>query len=646
MACMAEAIARSGDFHYGQGLIKELAANYLGQAGSFILSLAVVIRVFFIVLACYVGLSVTMANFTPISASIWAALLFGIGIYFLSRKSIKFTVAIMVLLAVINIALLLILSLLALTHLEINNLFYTNLSFLDRNSFKPQLIQQICGVSLMLYFGHVYVGESAKLILPKDPSGSSLFKGSIAGTLILTALFCIWIVAVNGAIAPSLLTIESGTVLKPLAEQIGSVVTVIGSILVIFLLGMAWIRSSTLLFNLTQEWIPSQHQHTLVLPAQKGRLILRQPKAISFPSLGLTYLGLKQDYPQFHLDIQTRENIIRTNLTFSKSWEFSELALQFSEVRHLTLRLNLLSVTKNRVYLQVNSPLIVSYEGKLENFASDLLVREETNQPIKYLQKIKNRILAQRSFLIGIIPLIIAFLLVEWLFFAKTQSFTSVLSFAGILGNSLVGGIFPVLLLISSRHKGEIVPKITLSKLDHPWLLGAIYSLFITILVIHGLFIWDNVIAKFSAFAVAFLALCSTLITIFAGALTPRTTIEICPKNNRSNIKQVKITSDGKPKTLSFCLGYENYQKSAYNATIELDYLDRLKYAICQLSSKSKTELKIWVHCHNLNGNDKNLPMILEVRHKEKTMRFDLKLAGNKFLLPVSSSKYWLKFSF
>jgi hypothetical protein len=47
MACMAEAIARSGDFHYGKALIKELAANYLGQAGSFILSLAVAIRVFF-----------------------------------------------------------------------------------------------------------------------------------------------------------------------------------------------------------------------------------------------------------------------------------------------------------------------------------------------------------------------------------------------------------------------------------------------------------------------------------------------------------------------------------------------------------------------------------------------------------------------
>ncbi|MEY2832357.1 MAG: hypothetical protein RLZZ574_1615, partial [Cyanobacteriota bacterium] len=420
MACMAEAIARSGDFHYGRALIKELAANYLGQAGSFILSLAVAIRVFLIALACYVGLSATMANFTPIPASIWAALLFAIGIYLLSRQSLKFTVAIMVLLAGINIALLLGLSLLAFTHIEINNLFYLNLPWLNNDTFQMPLIQQVFGVSLMLYFGHVYVGECAKLVLPKDHSADSLIKGSIAGTIILTVLFCIWIVAINGAIAPSLLATQSGTVLEPLAQQIGSIVTVAGSILVIFLLGMAWIRSSNLLFNITQEWIPHRRQTLLRLPCKRGRIILQPSDKRSFPRLGITYLGLKQDIPQFCLDIQTNQNLVSTNFKITKNWELAELSERFPEVRNLSLKLELRTATKERVELKVNSNLLLNYEGMLSNAEINSIefqpknTDHKHNKPKKVLHNLKASLLSQHRFVIGIMPLVIVFMLTEW----------------------------------------------------------------------------------------------------------------------------------------------------------------------------------------------------------------------------------------
>ena len=655
MACMAEAIARSGDFRYGKALIKELAANYLGQAGSFILSVAVGIRVFLIALACYVGLSATMANFTSIPASIWAALLFGIGIYLLSRQSLKFTVAIMVLLAAVNIILLLSLSGLAFTHFEINNLFYLNLPFFPGNAFELQLIQQVFGVSLMLYFGHVYVGECAKLVLPKDPSGSSLIKGSIAGTIILTVLFCIWILAVNSAIAPSLLAIQSGTVLEPLAQQIGSVVTVAGSILVIFLLGMAWIRSSSLLFNITHEWIPHRRQPTLMLPYRQGRLILRLPREGSFPRLGITYLGLSKNVPQFRLDVQTSHHLVSTNLTITKSWDIRELSNRFLDTRNLSLQLDLLSATKDRAYLRVNSPMVLSYEGKLENVDIEQFVLDRKSQGIRPIQRIKDNILAQRRFLLAIIPLTVVFLVTEWLFFAHAQSFTSVLAFAGVLGNSLVGGIFPVLLLISSRRKGELVPKMVIKKLDRPWLLVGIYSLFVAILLIHGLFIWHNAIARFSAFAVAILALGATGATIYTGALTPRIVIELREETNNPSKTLVNITAGGKPKAAAIRLGYTDREQHYQNSSVEVDSPSQLRYVICQLSTKGKQELKIWAHRRNLNGNYESLPTLLEVYQGEQKMQFDLKLSGGKILLPAISlgsarsqvaGNCWLKFKF
>ena len=650
MTCMAEAIARSGDFRYGKALIKELAANYLGEAGSFILAVAVFIRVFLIAIACYVGLSATMANLTPISASLWAALLFGIGIYLLSRQSVKFTVGIMVLLATINLTLLSGLSLLAFPHIEINNLFYTNLPFLPGATFEPQLVQQVFGVSLMLYFGHVYVGECAKLVLPKDPNAGSLIKGSIAGTIILTVLFCIWILAVNGAIAPSLLAIQSGTVLEPLAQKIGSVVTVTGSILVIFLLGMAWIRSSSMLFNITQEWIPNRRQPTLMLPCRRGRLILQPRGKTNFPRLGITYLGLDKNIPQFRLDVQTSHNLVHTNLAITKSWDIRELSARFSEVRNLSLKLDLLSVTRKIAYIRFTSPMILSYEGKLENPGMNKLVLEETptktGKGIKPIERIKDIILAQSRFLLAIIPLTMVFLLSEWLFFTQTQSFTSVLAFAGVLGNSLVGGIFPVLLLISSRRKGELVPEMAIDKLGHPLLLTGVYSLFIVIVLVHGLFIWHDAIARFSALAVAILALGATLVTIYSGAFTSRTVVELRAETNNPSKTLLNITAGGKPKPTDISLSYADREQQYQESSVEINSLSKLRYAICQLPIKGKEELKIWAHRCNISGNYESLPTILEVYQGERKMRFDLKLSGGKILLPAMAGDYWLKFEF
>ena len=175
-----------------------------------------------------------------------------VGLYLLSRQSLNFTVTVMVVLAAINVSLLLLLSLLAFPHVQLDNLLYVNLPFFNGQTIKPQMLQQVFGVSLMLYFGHVYVGECAKLILPRDKSASSLIWGSVAGTAFLTVLFCIWVLAVNGAIAPFVLASQAGTVLEPLAEQVGSIAKVLGSVLVALLLGMAWLRSSSLLINLSR----------------------------------------------------------------------------------------------------------------------------------------------------------------------------------------------------------------------------------------------------------------------------------------------------------------------------------------------------------------------------------------------------------
>ena len=660
MACMAEAVGRSSDFRYGNSFIKQLVSNYLGNAGSFILSVAVGIRVFLIALACYIGLSVTMASFTPIPAALWAVLLFGAGLYLRSCKSLNFTVALMVLLAAINVSLLLILSLLALTHVQLENLLYINLPFLGGDSFHPWMLQRILGVSLMLYFGHVYVGECGKLVLPRDSSATSLIWGSVAGTAFLTVLFCIWVLAVNGAISPQLLAGQSGTALEALAIEVGSIVTVLGAVLVTLLLGMAWLRSSSLLVNLVREWLPARPKPILRLSRHSGMLILHPYGDLNrVPHIGLTYLGLEETKTKFRLDIQLSSNLHHIDIAFTQRWDIKELLNQLPNLAKWDTRLTIevRSANQDNACLQVTSPMLLVYEAENAVLGSpqekqfskrgDLKadVRNAINEPKNQTGFWRN-ILNQRRFFLSISPLLLVFLLTEWLFLAGTQSFTSVLAFAGVLGNSLVGGIFPVLLLVSSRRKGELIPGVVFKILNNPLFSVGIYSLFLAILLIHGLFIWENLVARICALSIAALSLGATLVMKHYGAFASRVVVELREDQHQGGQSLFTVTAGGLPKIAEVLLGYAEGEQHHQTATVEIPSLSSLRYATFELPTMREKELRVWAHKSNSLVGSKSLPALVEVQNGNKNMQFDLKLSNGRILLPLVSDRCWLKFTF
>ena len=119
-------------------------------------------------------------------------------------------------------------------------------------------------------------------------------------------------------------------------------------------------------------------------------------------------------------------------------------------IENRTAHLAARSLTKERVDLRINSSLLLDYEGMFSNADINSIEfppknNDHQNNKQNKLYNLKASLFNQRRFLIGIIPLVIVFILTEWLFFARSQSFTNVLAFAGVLSNSLVGGIFPIL---------------------------------------------------------------------------------------------------------------------------------------------------------------------------------------------------------
>ena len=331
MACMAEAITRSGNIRYGNAFVGRLVTDYLGSAGSYLLTLAVSLLFFLALIASYLGLATTLSDLAVLPAFVWAALPFLVSVYLFSRPSLALTASVSIALGTINIALILLLSVLALGHFQPANLLADNGLFTDQRSFEPSVWQPVLGVMLIMYIGHVPLNQCARSVLNRDPSGRGLIWGSVAGTAGLTVLIGTWLVAVNGAVAPQRLAGQVGTVLVPLAPVLGPGAQVVGSLLVVLLLGLTSLRCSTVLFNLARERLPARSHSLVVLPRLGGKLLLHpRGDRSGDTSLAVTYLGLDGGEPRFRLNAQAGHHSYSEVIGATGRWDATGLMERLS----------------------------------------------------------------------------------------------------------------------------------------------------------------------------------------------------------------------------------------------------------------------------------------------------------------------------
>jgi hypothetical protein len=205
IASLAEAFARNGSIRYSDAFFGRLVDEYLGRVGSLILTFGVSATCVIALLAFYVGVATTLADATPVPPEVWTALLFLVGLYYVSRDSLNTTIASALAVGAINLGLILIISLLALAHVRAENLLYRPLPFLGGQAFEPSLLALIFGVVIAAYTGHISTGNCARVVLRRDPSARSLVWGTVAAQATACLLYCLWVVAVSGAVPPAAL---------------------------------------------------------------------------------------------------------------------------------------------------------------------------------------------------------------------------------------------------------------------------------------------------------------------------------------------------------------------------------------------------------------------------------------------------------
>src|SRR3712207_1643377 len=120
---------------------------------------------------------------------------------------------------------------------------YTTL-FRSGRALEPPILGLVFGVILAAYFGHLAVSTCARVVLRRDPSARSLIWGTAAAQVTTVLLFCLFVLAVNGAVAPQVLVGEVGTALDPLAAEIGPLVYLLGSVFVVLSMGMGSIHGT------------------------------------------------------------------------------------------------------------------------------------------------------------------------------------------------------------------------------------------------------------------------------------------------------------------------------------------------------------------------------------------------------------------
>jgi hypothetical protein len=515
IAALAEAVARNGAIRYGNAFLGRVAADYLGPAGSLVLTLGAGAFMFLANVAGLIGLATTLASLAGLPATICAGALFGANAYRLASQS-RVSLSITMLLAGLDISLLLALSVLGFAHFR-PELF--RLPDLGGSSSQARglagLPQVQLGVLLTAYYGHNMVSQVARSVLPRDPSGGALIRGSAAAFGLMTLILVVWLVAVSDVVAPDVLARTSGTVLVPLAAELGVAAQVLGAPIAICLLGLSSIRTADVLFNLARERLPAQTSGTRLGP--RGRLAM------------------------------------------------------------------------------------------------------------------------------SISPVLVAFGLAEWLLWTGTASYARLISIAGVLTASLFAGIFPVLLLVASRRKGDLVPTAVYPLLGHPLVVGVTYVVFLGIVLLHGLVIWQDGLERALALGEVLGVVALTTYLVRRGAFAPRAVVELRQETRDQDTATLSVTAVGHPCDARVRLDYGDGFQRREATEQPIATFSRLRAATLELPTHGARELKVWAHRVTAEGLSLPLPVRVAVMDGVDVRRVDLAAAGGQTVVPLTGGSCHLE---
>jgi hypothetical protein len=262
-------------------------------------------------------------------------------------------------------------------------------------------------------------------------------------------------------------------------------------------------------------------------------------------------------------------------------------------------------------------------------------------------RRIRDSTLGGRGrFVVSLAPVVLVFMLTEWLLATGNQSFAAPLSYGGVITATLAGGILPVLMLIAARRKAELVPGLVLRFLGHPIVAGGIYALFVANLFLHGLVIWSGAIEQASALATGVLAVGATIGMVRGGAFVPRAVVELRDDQRERQGTVFGITVKGEPVRTNVRLRYADREQTCEAAAGGVPELSALREAVFEIPANDVRQLKVWAHQISPAGQSERIPAVVNVAcGGQSAEQFDLRLIGEQILVPLTGGKCTVQIS-
>ncbi len=211
-------------------------------------------------------------------------------------------------------------------------------------------------------------------------------------------------------------------------------------------------------------------------------------------------------------------------------------------------------------------------------------------------------------YLAGLAPTFLAFVILELLLVTDQDWFARPVAVVGVLTIPLLGGIFPMLLVIAARRRGEYVPGRVIRILGSPIMAAGISAVFLSSLVLHGLVIWEDPIERGIALAVAALTVW-LLISILRGpAFRRAATIEIRDAQRGAAMESgFSVVVGGRPHPAQVTLERADGTSEVHAAPGPLR-IEGLRRATFALVDHGARDLKVWLHRVTADGETVGVP--------------------------------------
>jgi amino acid permease len=223
--------------------------------------------------------------------------------------------------------------------------------------------------------------------------------------------------------------------------------------------------------------------------------------------------------------------------------------------------------------------------------------------------------------LLTMVPTVVVFAIVELLLVLKRASFTGPLALIGTLSVPLLGGIFPMLLLAASRHRGDRVPAAWVRVLRGPISMTLVALAFFIGLLVQGLIIWQRPLERIAATLVSAVIVGLTWMAVRRGSFKPQAIIEI--QREPSGRGGFSVIVDGRPQVADVTIAENGNERTVKEAAGEIDRFNQLRSIAFEVPPSMARELRVWVHGETSEGELEPIHSVVEVSDEDGARQVD-----------------------